>query len=125
MSNCLEYHPFMLNPKLIALCAVPVCLAASNLDSVKTRNGLVSGIAGASSEVTVFKGIPYAAPPTGDLRWREPQAVQNWTGIRAADSFSANCMQGQGGWFPPNNGERPSRQMSEDYLYLNIYSGAK
>ena len=115
----------MLNRKLIALCAVPVCLAASNLDSVKTRNGLVSGSAGANPEVTVFKGVPYAAPPMGDLRWRDPQPVQNWTGTRAADSFSANCMQGQGGWFPPNNGERPSRQISEDCLYLNIYSGAK
>jgi para-nitrobenzyl esterase len=115
----------MLNWKVLALCAVPVCLAASGLESVKTRSGIVSGVAGANPDVTVFKGMPYAAPPTGDFRWREPQPAQSWTGTRAADSFSPNCMQGQGGWFPPNNGERPPRQISEDCLYLNIYTGAK
>ena len=115
----------MLNLKVLILAAIPVCITAANLESVKTRNGSVSGSTGANPDVTVFKGIPYAAPPTGDLRWREPRPPENWSGTRAADAFSPNCMQGQGGWFPPNNGERPARQMSEDCLYLNIYSTAK
>lgn len=123
-----KYHPFMplaLRSKVLVLPLLTVCAFAGSLHEVRTRNGSVSGIAGANPEVSVFKAIPYAAPPTGDLRWREPQPAPDWTGTRAADTFSANCMQGQSGWFPPNNGERPARQMSEDCLYLNIYSGAK
>ena len=94
---------------------------------VTTAEGLVAGTAGAMPEVRVFKGIPFAAPPVGDLRWRAPQPVAKWDGVRAADRFSANCVQRQagGGAFPPNGGDRSATEMSEDCLYLNVYTAAK
>ena len=92
-----------------------------------TASGLVSGTAGVMPEVRIFKGIPFAAPPVGDLRWRAPQPAAKWDGVRAADKFSANCVQRQagGGAFPPNGGDRSATEMSEDCLYLNVYTAAK
>ena len=74
-----------------------------------------------------FKGIPYAAPPVGDLRWRAPQPAKPWEGVRAATTFSANCMQRSagGGTFPPYGGDRAATTMSEDCLYLNVWTPAK
>ena len=48
----------------------------------RTENGLVRGIVGTNARVTVFKGIPYAAPPVGENRWRAPQPAENWEGVR-------------------------------------------
>ena len=73
---------------------------------------MVSGIASATPDVRVFKGIPYAAPPTGDQRWRAPKPAAKWEGVRKADTFSPVCMQGT------NTG-------SEDCLYLNVWTAAK
>ena len=73
--------------------------------------------------VTVYRGIPFAAPPVGDLRWRAPQAAAPWTGVRRADRFSAGCMQNPLGSLGPwteefmHQGER-----SEDCLYLNVWT---
>ena len=53
-----------------------------------------TGIASATPDVNVFKGIPYAAPPTGDQRWRAPKPAAHWDGVRKADTFSPVCMQG-------------------------------
>src|SRR4051812_46964329 len=77
-------------------------------DPIRIENGLVSGVSGAVPEVRVFKGIPFAAPPVGDLRWRAPEPAKNWDGVRAADRFSANYMQraAGGGTFPPYGGDR-------------------
>ncbi|MBD0288419.1 MAG: carboxylesterase family protein, partial [Flavisolibacter sp.] len=58
----------------------------------KTANGIIEGTL-EKSGIRSFKGIPFAAPPVGDLRWREPQPVQNWTGIRKADKFGPRAMQ--------------------------------
>ena len=95
-------------------------------EPIRTETGLVSGVAGAFPEVRVFKGIPFAAPPVGDLRWRPPQPAKSWDGVRAADKFSANCMQraAGGGAFPPYGGDRSATTMSEDCLYLNVYTAA-
>lgn len=66
-------------------------IAATNVawaaisDTVKTDEGLISGIAGASPEVRIYKGIPYAAPPVGNLRWRPPQPAAHWDGVRKAE----------------------------------------
>ena len=69
-----------------------------------------------------FKGIPFGQPPVGDLRWREPQPVKNWSGVRKADQFGPRCMQrtapGADYWFRSNG-------MSEDCLYLNVWTPAK
>jgi para-nitrobenzyl esterase len=80
---------------------------------VRTGGGLVQGVAAGDPAVTVFKGIPYAAPPVGDLRWKAPQAPAAWTGVRKADQFGALC---------PQAGA--PEKMSEDCLTLNVWTGA-
>ena len=64
---------------VVALCAA-TALPASGADRVKTANGIVESTAPPRDGVRSFKGIPFAQPPVGDLRWREPQPVKNWTG---------------------------------------------
>lgn len=73
--------------------------------------------------ISVFKGIPYAQPPVGDLRWRAPQPLPRWSGERAASAFGAACMQPQGGPATTvyNNAPMP---VSEDCLTLNIWRPA-
>ncbi|HEY2842555.1 MAG TPA: carboxylesterase family protein, partial [Bryobacteraceae bacterium] len=73
-----------------------VVSAAIN-DPVRVDTGLISGATGNSPDVRVYKGIPFAAPPVGDLRWRAPQAPAKWDGTRAADAFGPMCMQGAAG----------------------------
>ena len=73
--------------------------------------------------VVSYKGIPFAAPPVGDLRWRPPQPVASWTGVRQAAEFGADCMQGRFGP-PPAPGAPVARVPSEDCLYLNVWRPA-
>jgi para-nitrobenzyl esterase len=108
----------ILRASLFLAAVLPLCAAIT--DPVKTENGPVSGIAGANSDVRVYKGIPFAAPPVGDLRWHAPKAAANWDGTRAADKFGPICMQRTGGV----GGARSNVQMSEDCLYLNVYTSA-
>jgi para-nitrobenzyl esterase len=65
----------------------------------------------------VFKGIPFAQPPIGDLRWREPQPVKSWNGVRDAGEYGAPCAQIAAGW---NN--KIAARGSEDCLFLNIWT---
>jgi para-nitrobenzyl esterase len=83
-----------------------------------TADGIVQGIS--HSGISIFEGIPYAQPPVGDLRWREPQPVTDWTGIRKADHFGPNPMQ-----HPARDMVFRSQGMSEDCLYLNVWTPAK
>ena len=83
--------------------------------SVAVDGGSLQGVV--ADGVRVFKGIPFAAPPVGPLRWRAPQAAAGWSGIRAADKFSAVCP--QLGYYPPESAPEP---ISEDCLYLNIWT---
>jgi hypothetical protein len=70
--------------------------AASKLGAVKTKFGSVWGVSGQDYKaVTIFKGIPYAAPPVGDLRWKPPQDPKLWDGIRVCDTYAAAS------WQPP------------------------
>jgi para-nitrobenzyl esterase len=87
---------------------------------VKTENGAVQGVVEKTGVVS-FKGIPFAAPPVGDFRWREPQPVKNWEGVLKADKFSARPMQ------TAVFGDMNSRSagVSEDCLYLNVWAPAK
>ena len=80
---------------LVALTSVAVSAAIN--DPVRLDTGVISGIAGNSSEVRVYKGIPFAAPPVGDLRFRAPQPPAKWEGTRKADQFGPMCMQGGAG----------------------------
>jgi para-nitrobenzyl esterase len=82
---------------------------------VAVDGGSLQGVV--ADGVRVFKGIPFAAPPVGPLRWRAPQAAAGWSGIRAADRFSAVCP--QHGSYPPESAPEPT---SEDCLYLNIWT---
>jgi len=89
---------------------------------VKTDNGLVSGYNDAN--INIFKGIPFAAPPVGELRWKAPQPVKNWSGVLKCENFSASPMQSNPVPFMMWTEEfiTPPDKLSEDCLYLNIWT---
>lgn len=108
---------------LFVLLAVSLPALASPVPIVPTRTGQVSGIAAADPSVTVFKGIPFAAPPVGPLRWHAPQPAAPWQGVRKADHFGASCMQGPNTPFGPWTAEYMYvTPASEDCLYLNVWT---
>ena len=101
-------------------------LRAAVPEPVKTDAGLLSGTAGASPGVRVFKGIPFAAPPVGELRWRAPQPVARWTGVRKAEKFGAVCVQPKGVGRQNIAVDLPdSPAANEDCLYLNVWTAAR
>jgi para-nitrobenzyl esterase len=83
---------------------------------VATNNGLVRGVATGSTDQ--FLGIPYAAPPTGALRWQPPRPAARWHGVRDADQFGPTCAQGPDAFGGPAS-------TAEDCLYLNVYTPAR
>ncbi|SHM19807.1 carboxylesterase/lipase family protein [Mucilaginibacter sp. OK098] len=102
--------------------------AANDLAVVQTKSGLISGTTNATGDVHIFKGVPFAAPPVGELRWREPQPVAPWSGIRKCDRFGPNAMQRKP--VPADAyGEEilipEDLKISEDCLYLNVWTPAK
>jgi para-nitrobenzyl esterase len=96
-----------------AVAAAQADPALVRVDSGELRGSVDDGVAS-------FKGVPFAAPPVGDLRWRPPQPVAPWKGVRAATEFGANCMQGRFGPPPAAGAAAPS----EDCLFLNIWRPA-
>jgi para-nitrobenzyl esterase len=98
----------------VIMAAVSTC--AQN-EPLSVDGGNITGTYGRSPDVRVFKGIPFAAPPTGDLRWRPPQPVKPWTGVTSATKFGPGCI---GRSFGPPAPEG----MSEDCLYLNVWTPA-
>jgi para-nitrobenzyl esterase len=98
---------------------VLLAFSISQASAAPTRvdAGLLDGVR--DGDLAIYKGIPFAAPPTGELRWREPQPVAAWNGIRAADKFAPVCM--QSGSSVPGQPVEPD---SEDCLYLNIWAPA-
>ena len=88
---------------------------------VETRQGTLSGVV--EGDVHLWRGIPYAAAPIGSLRWRAPQPVAAWTGVRQADCFSASSWQSSEYCVALGGGD-PGR-FSEDCLYLNVWSPAE
>jgi para-nitrobenzyl esterase len=86
---------------------------------VRLDSGQVSGIPGNNPDIRVYKGIPFAAPPVGNLRWQAPRPVAHWDGVRKADEFGAICTQAAGG-----RGGAPPK-MSEDCLFLNVWTAAR
>jgi para-nitrobenzyl esterase len=90
---------------------------------VRTESGLVSGTR--LPPITVFKGIPYAAPPTGLNRWQPPEPPPKWTGIRSATQFGPSCAQYiEADRQPWTHEFRAHGQVSEDCLFLNIWTPA-
>jgi para-nitrobenzyl esterase len=87
----------------------------NNAPKVTTKSGTIRGIT--EGGVSIFKGIPYATAPVGDLRWRAPQPFPAWKGEREATQFCKDC--GQAAWGP--NAGKMSPNASEDCLFLNIW----
>ena len=80
----------------VALCVLLLAGKAFAADQVRISNGAIESTAAPRDGVRSFKGIPFAQPPVGDLRWREPLPLKNWTGVRNADQFGPRCMQRTG-----------------------------
>ncbi|MEX2131836.1 MAG: carboxylesterase family protein, partial [Pseudohongiellaceae bacterium] len=95
------------------LCFAPGILLALPQDPIQLNSGKVSGVA-LDSGVQVYRGIPFAAPPVNDLRWKAPQQPISWEGVLTADEFGPVCMQ-----------QRSEALMSEDCLYLNVWTRAE
>jgi para-nitrobenzyl esterase len=113
--------------RLITLLAAAFLLAVTTpaddrakAGRVKTKAGVVEGTADPGTNVRTFKGVPFAEPPVGELRWRPPQPVKKWKGVRQAKQFGPRCMQA------PVFGDMNFRSngMSEDCLYLNVWTPA-
>jgi len=100
------------------------------LRRVKIENGIVEGLPAADPRITSFKGIPFAAPPVGENRWRAPQPAKNWDGVYKAYAFAPISMQATPGLNKNDIYTRewmvdPEIPMSEDCLYLNVWTPAK
>ena len=93
-------------------------IVSAQIPKTMTQSGAISGVS--ENGLAVYKGVPFASPPIGDLRWRPPTQAAPWIGVRKADSFAPACMQ-EGVSMP---GEAPPK-VSEDCLYLNIWTPAK
>jgi len=96
-------------------------MGLAGADRVKTASGVVEGTGPQSNGVRMFKGIPFAEPPVGELRWKPPQPVKAWKGVKQTAQFGPRCMQQAlfGDMAFRSNG------MSEDCLYLNVWTPAK
>jgi para-nitrobenzyl esterase len=115
-----------IRPMWIVMMAVSIPASAALHKPVQTANGALQGIPGKDPSVTVFRGVPYAAPPIGNLRWKAPQPAHSWPGIRRADTFGNICVQNAlkpGSFYQVEFYESPE-PMSEDCLYLNVWTAA-
>jgi para-nitrobenzyl esterase len=113
---------------LILLIAVPLSMAprssADGVEPVRVEQGLLAGTTGARPDVRVYRGIPFALPPVGALRWKPPQPPVSWQGVRQATEFSNACWQTP---YPSSASIYQSKlpPLSEDCLYLNVWTPAK
>jgi para-nitrobenzyl esterase len=101
---------------LVLLAVLPVNEALAQVTHARVTGGEVSGVA--EGDISIFKGIPFAAPPMGELRWKAPAPLKSWSGVRKADAFANACMQA------PNT-QGNTAPVSEDCLYLNVWTPAK
>lgn len=102
---------------IVAGCLPALAQSAAAAPTVRTHSGVVEGAT--AGGVQSFKGIPYAAPPVGQLRWRDPAEPAPWTGTRKADTYGTSCLQKfeQSDMTPGDPGA-----MSEDCLFLNVWT---
>ena len=104
---------------LVASAFLCAHVALAQVQNVSVTGGKVVGVV--KDGIASFKGIPFAAPPTGDLRWKAPQPVKPWSGEKKADTFGPNCMQDAS--FAKIFGA--TEAMGEDCLYLNVWTPAR
>jgi para-nitrobenzyl esterase len=86
-----------------------------------SASGQIEGSKSADGKIRIYKGIPFAAPPIGELRWKAPQPVAAWSGVRQATEFGARCMQGR----PYDDMVFRDQGPNEDCLYLNVWTPAE
>jgi para-nitrobenzyl esterase len=99
----------------LAVLAASLAVVGSAQDTVSVQTGKIKGVS--SDGLIAFKGIPYAAPPVGDLRWRPPQPAAKWKGVRSAADYAHDCMQ-----LPfPSDAAPLGTPPAEDCLYLNVW----
>ena len=104
--------------KSVGLCAMILFISCQTLAAspvVRTDAGLIQGVA--DDNILVYKGIPFARPPIGNLRWRPPQPPKHWNGLLKADHFPSQCSQ-----LGPPLPTMPEEPTSEDCLYLNVWA---
>jgi len=109
---------------ILAILIFSTChsFAQAPAEIVQVNEGLLAGTSSPDGKIQAFKGIPYAAPPIGNLRWKAPQAPKHWQGIRAADQYGNSAMQttaARNPWTAEFINDQP---ISEDCLYLNIWT---
>lgn len=106
---------------LLASVAAFASASWSSNGPIAVDGGSISGTQ--TDGIQSYKGIPYAAPPTGELRWKPPQAVVPWKGTRQATDFGAVCPQAP---YPPGSFyASPTQKQSEDCLFLNVWTGGR
>jgi para-nitrobenzyl esterase len=108
---------------LLAVSTLTVRAQSDNSFPIQTRveNGVIEGNYDVQSGLQTYRGVPFAKPPVGNLRWRAPQPLENWKGVLETKTFSPRPVQGIV-WGDMNS---RSKGLSEDCLYLNIWTPAK
>jgi para-nitrobenzyl esterase len=105
--------------------AAPALVSTAVPDPVRTDAGLLAPAANSPEGVRVFRGIPFGTPPVGPLRWKAPQPVAHWEGVRKSDQFGPVCVQPKGvGRLNVSVDMPDSPRADEDCLYLNVWTGA-
>jgi len=99
--------------------------AAAQMTQTRVEQGALSGVD--KGAISAFLSVPFAAPPTGENRWKAPRAAERWQGTREAKAFSASCQQGLSptGFGPWTHEYVVTGEVSEDCLYLNVWTPAK
>jgi len=120
---------------IVTLCLTGVVLTGllaispsiNNEPVVQVTGGRIEGVLNRAGDVYSYKGIPFAAPPVGALRWKAPQPVVPWSGVRRADAFGPSPIQGAPSPFGPWSAEYliPKTPISEDCLYLNVWTSTQ
>ncbi len=117
---------------LLLAALLMLCAAGADAQSVRVEGGQLAGTATSVPGVRAYLGVPYAAPPVGERRWRPPAAPDAWAGVRAADHVAPSCMQVSGEVRDAQGGARHpwtpefmvQNEPSEDCLYVNVWTTA-